>query len=43
MLKIIKKLVLTPVVTLALLVAVVGIKPVCFFWFYQPAPPVKPE
>ncbi|NPV91318.1 MAG: cyclic lactone autoinducer peptide [Firmicutes bacterium] len=43
MLRIIKKLMFTPVVMLALLVAVVGIKPASFFWFYQPAPPVKSE
>ncbi len=41
--KIIKRLMFTPVVTLALFVAVIGIKPVCFFWFYQPAPPDKCE
>ncbi|MCG9969057.1 cyclic lactone autoinducer peptide [Pelotomaculum terephthalicicum JT] len=41
MLRFIKKLSFTPVVTVALLVAAVGFKPACFFWFYQPAPPVK--
>jgi len=43
MIRNVKKLMFTPVVMLALLVAFVGIKPVCFFWFYQPAPPVKSE
>lgn len=43
MLRIIKKLTFAPVVMVALLVAAVGIKPACFFWFYQPAPPVKSE
>lgn len=43
MLQTIKKIMFTPVVTVALLIAAVGIKPACFFWFYQPAPPVKLE
>lgn len=43
MLRIIKKLTFTPVVMVALLVAAASIKPACFFWFYQPAPPVKSE
>jgi len=43
MLQTIKKLTFTPVVMVALFIAAVGIKPACFFWFYQPAPPVKSE
>ncbi|ADY55203.1 hypothetical protein Sgly_0854 [Syntrophobotulus glycolicus DSM 8271] len=43
MLQKIKKLMVTPVVMAAFLVAAVGVKPACFFWFYQPAPPVKSE
>ncbi|AGL01023.1 cyclic lactone autoinducer peptide [Desulfoscipio gibsoniae] len=39
----IKRIMFSPVATLALLVAAIGIKPVCFFWFYQPAPPEKSE
>jgi cyclic lactone autoinducer peptide len=43
MMRIVKKLMFTPIVMIALFVAVIGIKPACFFWFYQPAPPVKSE
>ncbi len=39
----VKRIMFTPVVMLALFVAAIGLKPVCFFWFYQPAPPVKSE
>ncbi len=41
--KTLKRIMFSPVVTLALFVAVIGIKPACFFWFYQPAPPEKCE
>ncbi len=43
MTRIVKKFMFTPIVMIALFVAVIGIKPACFFWFYQPAPPVKHE
>lgn len=43
MLRIVKKLMFSPVVMLALFVAAAGIKPASWIWNYQPAPPVKPE
>ncbi|SFG22168.1 cyclic lactone autoinducer peptide [Desulfotomaculum arcticum] len=39
----IKRIMFSPIVMLALFVATIGVKPACFFWFYQPAPPVKSE
>lgn len=43
MMRIVKKLMFSPVVMVALLVAAAGIKPASFFLYYQPAPPVKSE
>lgn len=43
MMRMVKKLMFSPVVMAALFVAAIGIKPASFFNWYQPAPPVKPE
>ncbi|TEB14362.1 hypothetical protein Psfp_02952 [Pelotomaculum sp. FP] len=43
MMRAIKKLMFTPIVMVALLVAAAGVKPASFFWLYQPAPPAKSE
>lgn len=43
MLRIVKKLMFSPVVMFAFLVAATVIKPASWLWDYQPAPPVKPE
>ncbi|OPX86646.1 MAG: hypothetical protein A4E52_01500 [Pelotomaculum sp. PtaB.Bin013] len=43
MLRIVKKLVFSPIVMVALYVAAIGIKPASFFHWYQPMPPVKSE
>jgi|GEM_PF-1950570 len=43
MMRLVKKLMFTPIVMVALLVAAAGIKPASFFWLYQPAPPIKPK
>lgn len=43
MMRIFKKLMFSPIVMVALLVAAAGIKPASMAWLYQPAPPIKPE
>ena len=39
--RILKKLLYTPLILTALVIAAIGIKPASFFTVYQPAPPVK--
>lgn len=39
--KMLKKLMYSPLVLAALMVAVVGIKPACWLTGYQPAPPTE--
>ena len=39
--RMLKKLLYTPVVLTALIIASIGIKPASFFTVYQPKPPVK--
>lgn len=41
MLKMLKKFMYSPLVLVALMVAVVGIKPACAWLGYQPAPPTE--
>lgn len=39
--RLLKKLLYTPVILTALIIAGIGIKPASFFTLYQPQPPVK--
>ncbi|MEW5954890.1 MAG: AgrD family cyclic lactone autoinducer peptide [Bacillota bacterium] len=39
--RLIKRLLYTPVILTALMIAAIGIKPASFFTVYQPMPPVK--
>jgi len=39
--RLLKKLLYTPVILTALIIASIGIKPASFLTVYQPAPPVK--
>ncbi len=43
MLRIVKKLIFSPIVMAALSVAAAGIKPASFFHWYQPMPPENPN
>jgi len=39
--RLLKKLIYSPLILAALFVAAIGIKPASFYLWYQPAPPVK--